>query len=377
MMTSMDNPFRPTFGASPLVWAGRTTVLTDFDRALTGAVGNPDRSILISGSRGIGKTVLLTELEDIAAQHGWVVLRASAREQIAESLMQSVIPEAIRRLSPPPQRRITGVSVAGVGSVRTHVETTDSVPRLTTQLRELISHLRGTGVLITIDEVQDASPEDLTQVAVTYQDLVRDDLPVAVAMAGLTQGINTLLDLPGATFLRRARHYELGPLTLEDARTALSDTARDGGRPFEDAERAAQFSRGYPYLVQLLGFLSWEAADALGTDRIDAHSVSDAIPRTLERLGAHVHQPALREVPARQMEYLRAMAAIEANTGSSDISTAALSEQLGRPSTALSDIRARLIERDLITPAGWGLVEFSQPYLGQYLLDRGRPQRIS
>ncbi|WP_296145831.1 AAA family ATPase [uncultured Corynebacterium sp.] len=373
----MDNPFRPTFGASPLVWAGRTTVLADFDRAISGAVGNPDRSIVISGSRGIGKTVLLTELEDIAAQHGWVVLRASAREQIAESLMQSVIPEAIRRLSPPPRRRITGVSVAGIGSVRTDVETTDSVPRLSTQLRELISHLRGTGVLITIDEVQDASPEDLTQVAVTYQDLVRDDLPVAVAMAGLTHGINALLDLPGATFLRRARHYELGPLTLEDARTALADTARDGGRPFEDAERAAQFSKGYPYLVQLLGFLSWEAADALGTDRIDAHSVSDAIPRTLERLGVHVHQPALREVPARQMEYLRAMAAIEADTGSSDVSTAALSEHLGRPSTALSDIRARLIERDLITPAGWGLVEFSQPYLGQYLLDRGRPQRIN
>lgn len=373
----MDNPFRPTFGASPLVWAGRTTVLTDFDRALSGTAGNPDRSLLISGSRGIGKTVLLTELEDIAAQHGWVVLRASAREQIAESLMQSVIPEAIRRLSPPPQRRITGVSVAGIGSVRTDVETTDSVPRLTTQLRELLSQLRGTGVLITIDEVQDASPEDLTQVAVTYQDLVRDDLPVAVAMAGLTHGINTLLDLPGATFLRRARHYELGPLTLEDARTALSDTARDGGRPFEDAERAAQFSKGYPYLVQLLGFLSWEAADAFGTDSIDAHSVSDAIPRTLERLGVQVHQPALRDVPARQMEYLRAMAAIEAETGSNEVSSSSLSEELGRPSTALSDIRARLIERDLISPAGWGLVEFSQPYLGHYLLDRGRPQRIS
>ena len=43
----------------------------------------------------------------------------------------------------------------------------------------------------------------------------------------------------------------------------------------------------------------------------------------------------------------------------------------------LTDIRARLIERDLITPAGWGLIEFAQPYLGQYLLDRGRPQRIS
>lgn len=77
------------------------------------------------------------------------------------------------------------------------------------------------------------------------------------------------------------------------------------------------------------------------------------------------------------MEYLRAMAEIEDETGLSEISTSALAESLGRPATSLSDIRARLIERDLITSAGWGLIEFAQPYLGQYLLDRGRPQRIS
>lgn len=373
----MNNPFRPTFGASPLVWAGRATVLSDFERAILGSVGNPDRSILISGSRGIGKTVLLTELEDIASRHGWIVLRASAREQITESLIQSAIPEAINRLSPPQRRQITGVSVAGIGSVRTEVESHDPAPRLTTQLRELISHLRSTGVLITIDEVQDASPDDLTQVAVAYQDLVRDDLPVAVAMAGLTHGINTLLDLPGTTFLRRARHYELGPLTLEDANVALADTARDGGRAFDDSQRAAEFSKGYPYLVQLVGYLSWEAADELGLESIDAHAVSAAIPLTLERLGVQVLQPALRDLPPRQMEYLRAMAEIEDETGLSEISTSALAESLGRPATSLSDIRARLIERDLITSAGWGLIEFAQPYLGQYLLDRGRPQRIS
>ena len=377
MLTSMNNPFRPTFGASPLVWAGRATVLTDFERAILGSAGNPDRSILISGSRGIGKTVLLTELEDIASRHGWIVLRASAREQITESLIQSAIPEAINRLSPPQRRQITGVSVAGIGSVRTEVESHDPAPRLTTQLRELISHLRSTGVLITIDEVQDASPDDLTQVAVAYQDLVRDDLPVAVAMAGLTHGINTLLDLPGTTFLRRARHYELGPLTLEDANVALADTARDGGRAFDDSQRAAEFSKGYPYLVQLVGYLSWEAADELGLESIDAHAVSAAIPLTLERLGVQVLQPALRDLPPRQMEYLRAMAEIEDETGLSEISTSALAESLGRPATSLSDIRARLIERDLITSAGWGLIEFAQPYLGQYLLDRGRPQRIS
>lgn len=66
------NPFRPTFGASPRFWAGRTVILEGFAEALDSPVGHPDRAMLISGTRGIGKTVLLTELEDIAEARGWI-----------------------------------------------------------------------------------------------------------------------------------------------------------------------------------------------------------------------------------------------------------------------------------------------------------------
>ena len=372
----MNNPFRPTFGASPRVWAGRDIVLSDFERAINGTPGNPDRSLLISGSRGISKTVLLTELEDIASQQGWIVLRASAREDVDKVLVESSIPEALELLEQPSSRKITGLSIAGIGSISTELTNKEPSQRLTTRLRELIARLHETGVVITIDEIQDVSTNDLTQIAIAYQDLVRDDLPVAVIMAGLTQGINTLLNLPGATFLRRARHYELGPLTIADAQLALEGTAREGGVAFPAAAQAAAFSYGYPYLVQLVGYLAWESAAEMGRAQIDDRALAAAMPVALERLGTQVHQPALREVPHRQFEYLATMAMLEQHTPDRVISTADIAAELAVPTTSLSDTRSKLIDRDLIIPAGWGKVEFAQPYLGEYIRDQRRPQRV-
>ena len=146
----MNNPFRPTFGASPRVWAGRDIVLSDFERAINGTPGNPDRSLLISGSRGIGKTVLLTELEDIASQQGWIVLRASAREDVDKVLVESSIPEALELLEQPSSRKITGLSIAGIGSISTELTNKEPSQRLTTRLRELIARLHETGVVLSL-----------------------------------------------------------------------------------------------------------------------------------------------------------------------------------------------------------------------------------
>lgn len=372
----MPNPFRPTFGASPRVWAGREAVIDEFGRALKNGPGDPHRSVIISGSRGIGKTVLLTELEDVAKEQGWIVVRASGREGMAETLTNSAIPETIEQLEPQGDRKLTGFNIAGVGGVRSELLENDTTPRLVTRLHELLSKLRGTGVLITIDEVQDANPAELTQIAVAYQDLVRDDAEIALAMAGLTQGVNRLLDLPGATFLRRARHYELGPLTLDDATTTLLDTARHAGREFniDAAHTASRITQGYPYLVQLVGYLAWEAQP---TGPISLDAVEAVREEAIGRLGTQVHQPSLRDVPPRQREYLDAMAHIEAQTGRSEISAKDLAVALDKPSTSLSDTRGKLIERDLILPAGWGEVTFAQPYLGDYLRNRNKPRRIS
>lgn len=73
---SARNPFRPTFGVSPTVLAGRDSLLQSFKLGLAEGPGSPFRALLISGSRGMGKTVLLNEFEDAAASQGWITLRA-------------------------------------------------------------------------------------------------------------------------------------------------------------------------------------------------------------------------------------------------------------------------------------------------------------
>ncbi|WP_257160659.1 ATP-binding protein [Corynebacterium cystitidis] len=358
----MQNPFRPAFGASPLVGAGRQTVISEFDRALSNGPGDPHRSVIISGSRGIAKTVLLTELEECARSQGWIVVRASGREGMTDVLTHSALPEVIEWLAPTDRRKITGVNIAGLGGIRSELTDSDVQPRLIARLRKLLAKLTDSGVLITIDEIQDADPGDLTQ--------------IALAMAGLTHGINRLLNLPGATFLRRARHYELGPLPLEDTTTTLIDTAHDAGRSFDvnEARTAAEISQGYPYLVQLVGYLAWEAAKQ---GLITQEAVESVRKEAIERLGTQVHQPSLRDVPLRQREYLDAMAHIEALEGSPSIATKDVAEFLGRPATSLSDTRAKLIDRDLIVPTEWGHVTFAQPYLGEFLRNQSRPKRIS
>lgn len=357
------NPFRPTFGASPHLWAGRQQILTDFATGLAGGPGDPHRSLVIGGARGIGKTVLLTELEDIAISNGWVVLRATGREDTVDTLVNSTIPAKLNELDPPAKRTVTGVSIAGVGRIDSDVaDRTEPVPTLGLRLRELLALLE-TGVMITVDEVQDADPESLSRLAVTYQDLIRDEANVSLVMAGLTHGIGKLLDLPGTTFLRRARRYELGPLQDEDVARILTGTS---GKPFDDVAPAVEIAQGYPYLVQLLGYLAY----ARSGERIGAADIAAVRDECVETMGAQVHHPSLKDVPAAQLAYLHAMA--DGLTSTSDIA-----ERLGKTPNATTDTRSKLLDRGLIDVAGWGHVRLALPYLAEFLRGGGRINRIS
>lgn len=365
------NPFRPTFGASPHHWAGRQRILDDFTIGINGGSGDPHRSLVIGGARGIGKTVLLTELEDIAIAQGWVILRATGREDTVDTLINSTIPSKLNEIAPPNKRTITGFGVAGIGRIESDLNDRDEpTPTLGLRIRQLLSHL-DTGIMITVDEVQDADPEALSQLAITYQDLIRDDADVALVMAGLTHGIGRLLDLPGTTFLRRARRYDLGPLSEEDAARTLTKTAIAAGKPFDAdaAKLAVDIALGYPYLVQLVGYLAYARAG----ETISSGDVASVRDEAIETMGAQVHHPSLKGVPAAQLNYLEAMS----DLASESISTTAIAAELGKTPNATTDTRGKLLDRGLIEAVGWGKVSFALPYLAEFLRGGGRVTKIS
>lgn len=358
------NPFRPSFGITPAVVAGRDGVVANVGMAFREGPGSPYRFTLISGARGSGKTVLLNLLEDEATSAGWHVIRIPASRDMLPELRDVALPRLLGTLGRPQrQRTITGGSLAGVGSLTTEVTSQPPAESLRTRLREACTLLNdaGSGLLLTLDELQSASPDDLHLLSDALQDLVRDELPVALAVAGLPFEIADLLDLPGTTFLRRAMPLQLGPLPDTEVADTLQATARTGGRAFTDAalELAVSACRGYAYLIQVIGSISWVFAE--GTD-ISEDAVRRALPQVRERIGIQVHQPALRGLPDREREYLDVMASAGNPTPTGDIATA-----MGIPANQQSTYRRRLIERGLIAPSGHGLVDFGLPYLGEYL----------
>jgi hypothetical protein len=363
------NPFRPSFGTTPTVVAGREGLVANVGLALREGPGSPYRFTLISGARGAGKTVLLNLLEDEARTAGWRVIRVPASRDLITELRDVELPRLRHTLDEkPPRRTITGGSIAGVGSVSTEV-TYPSPPAdsLRTRLREVCTLLgeRDSGLFLTLDELQSATPEDLHQLTDAIQDLVRDGLPVALAVAGLPFEIAELLDLPGTTFLRRAMPIQLGPLQDGEVARTLAATAATGGRHFapEALNRAAGACAGYAYLIQVVGSIAWAIADGETIERAD---VDKALPLVRERIGLQVHQPALRGLPEREREYLEAMVSLGTPTA-----TGQIAELMGIPANQQSTYRRRLIERGLVRAAGYGQVDFGLPYLGDHLRLQG------
>lgn len=375
-----QNPFRPTFGAAPLYWAGRQQALDNYAASISGKASIANRSVLISGSRGIGKTVLLGELEEIAKTKGWLVVRISSASGITKRLIQSDIPRALIELRGTQSRnRISSIGINALGTVTTEIEREpEPLPTLVSSLRRLADELSAhrTGFVLSIDEVQDCNPDELRELAHAYQDLIRDDYDVSILMAGLTDGVDKLLNLPGTTFLRRARHYELGPLSLADSNRTFVETTRSTTPRFipAAAEQGADFAEGYPYLVQLLGALAWERARQRESDDVAVDDISAVLPDAISQMGTNVHQPSIKNLPIRQLDFLQAMAAVMGPDGTAR--TAEIAELLEKDISGVSDSRQKLIARDLIEPAGWGKLQFVLPYLKDYLQTGQRKVRL-
>ena len=118
-MKAAGNPFRPSFGVSPRVLAGREDLLQDFDVALDEGPGSPLRSLLVSGARGMGKTVMLNEAADVARQRGWLVIEETASAGFVTRLVTQHLPEILGELDPHGRRtRVKAITgPLGIGAI--------------------------------------------------------------------------------------------------------------------------------------------------------------------------------------------------------------------------------------------------------------------
>ncbi|MXZ98975.1 MAG: AAA family ATPase [Acidimicrobiaceae bacterium] len=355
------NPFKPSFGASPPVLAGRTGVLDALGEALDSGTGHPDFTSLLVGVRGAGKTATLNAVQEYARNRGWLVIAETAHGDLCNRLAAAVLELSGGGHDRGGRPRLAGISALGVG-----VEFTRASPvgvgatevRLRSVLTDLGSLLTSEriGLLITLDELQGGEPPELREFATTLQHVTRrESLPIAFVGAGLPSIDDTVLRDSAITFLQRCSRHEIAELSDAATATAFAEPiAAHGGRISDDAlRRAVETSNGYPFMVQLIGFHSWRAASS-DPPNLQIADVSSGIAEAERRLPHLVLAPMWRSMSGVDRRFALAMAQDDGET-----STADLSKRLGRSSSYISTYRSRLIRAGFIRSTGHGRVEFA------------------
>ncbi|MDO4290850.1 MAG: ATP-binding protein [Eggerthellaceae bacterium] len=348
------NPFKPTAGKMPPELIGRDFVVEEFQEGLRNGPGAPERLMRITGSRGMGKTVMLNELGRIAKQNGWNVVAETASEGFCTRILNSLSPRS-RVSQASIQPSALGVELGSL-----------SLDLAPLSLREAIAKAtKKNGLLITLDEVQDASIDEIRALAVAIQHSIGDDLNIAFAFAGLSSMVDRVVNGKTLTFLRRAFPENLSPLCNNEVALSYQDTVRTNGMRISDdvANFMALSAQGYPFMVQLVGYYTWKAAQRRGSGSVDQIDADQGSAMAREQFDRMVIEPALQDVSPMALRYLLAMAedeGIPSRTGD-------IAQRLDKSLTELSSCRDRLIRESVIEPAGRGFIAFAIPYMKDYL----------
>lgn len=361
-----QNPFKPSAGVNPPLLVGREQVLADFEQGLFNGAGDPHRLLRVTGNRGAGKTVLLNALGEQAGLLKWLVIHETATSGLVVRLIQALheVPGRYVKSVTLPGISIDGLASANLGGLEL------SDPLLPATLREAFSVRLNSvakkhperGILLTIDEVQGADPAELRTIATSVQHLMRENRNIAVVFAGLPGMDSTLLHDEVITFLRRATPVTLKDIPLDLVKDSFVQVFGENGKTLTDRalETATQATRGYPFMIQLVGYHIWAKARADGL--IETDQVEQGVDAAMIRLGETVHEPAVEDLSAVDRTFLLAMAQ---DTGPSRMKD--ICQRINRNSQYVNQYRQRLMDAGVIAESGYGYVDFTIPYLRNWL----------
>ena len=313
------NPFSPSFGISPPVLVGRRDVLNSFDTVFD-SIRSPSYATLLWGFRGVGKTVLLNEIEDRAKARGWVVVSdsASGRRGMVDRIASkaaALLASLMHEHDPAPRRTVTGVSIMGMGiqTERVPVPVPDENGKADLEgtlasLGDLLVE-RGTGLLLTIDELHVSEIDEIREFGNVFQiSSRRQERPIAFVGAALPELEERLLSGDASTFLQRCRRHEIGNLRPSETAAALRRPIELAGARIDDDALtiAVDASGGRPYLVQLIGYYAWDETEDLARG-VSAAEVRRAVDDATEQYGRHVHGPVWYRLSDLDKRFLAAM----------------------------------------------------------------------
>jgi AAA ATPase domain len=386
------NPYAPGAGQRPPELAGRERPLQRFDVTLERiALGRPERSLVLSGLRGVGKTVLLNALRSRAINRAWGTGKIEARpDQSVRLPIAQAVHAAIREVSHrhrDPDRVDDLAAVVKAFALRTQLPDrkgirwqppTDVIAArgradsgdLELDLIELFTDVAtiaadlGVGLALFVDEMQDIAPTELAALCGACHEISQAAAPLILVGAGLPHLPVTLS--ASKSYAERLFHYVVvDRLERPDADRALTVPAASEEVEYESKalDEMYRLTDGYPYFVQAYGKAVWDAAPDSPIRPID---VLEAAPEAEDELAVGFFGARYERATPAEREYMRAVADLGADSHEA-VATADVAKTLGRRPQSLSPARDGLIKKGLVFSSERGSVAFTVPHFGAYL----------
>ena len=359
---SRKNPFTPAFGSEPLFLVGREHIIDDILGGLENKPGDPNRASILVGPRGSGKTVLLTKIAFEASQIGWIPASVTASPGMLARILEQIEYNGKDILPAKGKHRLSELHAFGFSMSTEKAEENKPSWRLqTTRYLEMLSEYK-IGVLITVDEI-DSKLTEMVDLVADFQHFIREKRELALVMAGLPGKTLQMFQDKSISFVRRAFQHKLEAIGNADVKTAIMKTIETSGRSIEgDAlEKAADYTRGYPFLIQLAGYNIWRQSPE--NEVITLADVVHGIESSQEHMERMILDTTVNELSEKDVEFLYAMLPDEASSKISDIT-----ERLGWTNNLSAQYRLRLIRQGIIEEYGRGKVQFAMPLLKDYLM---------
>lgn len=339
------NPYTLVFGKEPAQVISRTAQIIEI--VDTFREENPSQQVyIITGVRGSGKTVLMTEAaREIASDEDWVVVELNPERDMLESFAAKLSSEdRFARLF---QSAKLNLSFFGLGL---EVGGTAPITDIEVALEAMIAALakQGKRVLVTVDEA--ASTQNMKAFANSFQILIRRNLPLFLLMTGLHENIRTLQDQKSLTFLYRAPKIATTPLNLGAmAANYRENLALDDATALE----MARLTKGYPFAFQVLGYLSWRSG-----------SFDNRVRSELRQyLEDYVYEKIWSELSEGDRIIAHAIALSEEGKVSS------IRESLGYDTNHFNPYRKRLVDKGIVDGKRHGFVRFTLPLFDEFVRD--------
>lgn len=391
-MDPVTNPYSPGAGIRPPELAGRDSDIAGFETLLARAsAGRASQSLVLTGLRGVGKTVLLNDLARRARAADWIVAQvearsgadardASFRATLARSLSQSLrdvtgrggLRDKVRAALA--TFKAFSVKTDPSGNLAVGIEVEPRSGRadsgsLELDLSELAFDLAasaadlGTGVVVLVDEMQDLLEDELAAVCTAVHETGQRSAPFYVVGAGLPS-------LPGD--LAEARSYAerlfsyrpIGPLSPDAAATAVTRPAELQGTTWDEGavEVVVAASAGYPYFLQEFAKATWDYAAGPGIEPDDARV---GVQVGSEKLDAGFFRSRWNRATPGEREYLRAMA----EDGEGPSASGDIARRLGKARVQqVGPTRAKLIHKGLVYSPEHGRIAYTVPGMASFIL---------